>query len=120
MSILLALAALAAMPQAAPQPALGKEIDRIPFAANGGIRDWEEGAEGDLVYLRARGKWYAVRLSGPCIDFSMSPRLLFRTGMDGAFDRFSQIMVADRPGLTCGVQAIHESEDPRKAKHAED
>lgn len=116
MSMILALAALATpLPAALPQqsrPAIGEEVRRIPFGRD--IRDWERGATGEEVYLRARGQWYRVQLSGPCIDFTLSPRLLFRTGPNGAFDRFSYIAAADFPERTCGVDSIYLADDPRR------
>lgn len=114
MSILFALAALAA-PAQATAPEIGREVKRIPSAANGGISDWERGEDGSTVYLRASGRWYRVTLSGPCIDFATSPRLLFRTHSDGSFDRFSTIAVANQPHRTCGVETIHHSANPRRS-----
>ena len=113
MSILLLLVALAAPAQDAP-PEIGREVKRINSAANGGISDWQAGEDGSTVYLRGPGRWYRVTLSGPCIDFAMSPRLLFRTQSDGSFDRFSTIAVANEPRRSCGVKAIHRSGDPRR------
>ena len=114
MSILLILALLASPVQDAP-PTIGQEVKRIPSAANGGISDWERGEDGTTVYLRGLGRWYRVTLSGPCIDFATSPRLLFRTHSDGSFDRFSTIAVANEPRRTCGVETIHLSGDPRRS-----
>ncbi len=114
MSMSLLLAALASPAQTAT-PEIGREVKRIPFAASGGISDWERGVDGSTVYLRGAGRWYRVTLSGPCIDFSTSPRLLFRTHSDGSFDRFSTIAVANQPRRTCGVETIHESANPRRS-----
>ena len=113
--MLLLLAALASPVQDAAPP-LGREVKRIPSAANGGINDWQAGEDGSTVYLRGSGRWYRVTLSGPCIDFAMSPRLLFSTHSDGSFDRFSTIAVANQPHRTCGVTAIRESADPRRSR----
>lgn len=112
MSMLLLLAAFASPPQTAA-PEIGREVKRIAFA-RGGVSDWERGEDGSTVYLRGNGRWYRVTLSGPCIDFSTSPRLLFRTHSDGSFDRFSTIAVANHPHRTCGVEAIYESANPRR------
>ena len=113
MSMLLLLAAFASPPQAAT-PEIGREVKRIAFA-RGGVSDWERGEDGSTVYLRGTGRWYRVTLSGPCIDFSTSPRLLFRTHSDGSFDRFSTIAVANQPHRTCGVESIHHSANPRRS-----
>ena len=115
MSMLLLLAALAS-PAQHTAPKIGREVKRISSAANGGISDWQEGEDGSTVYLRGPGRWYRVTLSGPCIDFATSPRLLFRTHIDGSFDRFSTIAVANEPRRTCGVKAIHQSSDPRRSR----
>ena len=115
MSMFLFLAALAA-PAQDVAPAIGREVKRIPSAANGGISDWERGEDGSTVYLRSTGRWYRITLSGPCIDFSTSPRLLFRTHSDGSFNRFSTIAVANQPHRTCGVETIHHSANPRRSQ----
>jgi hypothetical protein len=115
MSMVLLLAALASPPQDAA-PEIGREVKRINSAGNGGISDWQAGEDGSTVYLRGPGRWYRVTLSGPCIDFAMSPRLLFRTHSDGSFDRFSTIAVANEPRRTCGVETIHQSADPRRSR----
>jgi hypothetical protein len=115
MSMLLLFATLAA-PVQDVAPLIGREVKRIPSAASGGISDWERGEDGSTVYLRSTGRWYRVTLSGPCIDFSTSPRLLFRTHSDGSFDRFSTIAVANEPRRSCGVEMIHESGNPRRSR----
>lgn len=63
----------------------------IPFAANGGIRDWYSNNE-QSIYLRDRtGRWYLATFNGLCPNLPAAQTVQFETDASGAFDRFSSI-----------------------------
>ena len=82
-------ACVAASPGGLTQPARN-EVS-IPFAAHGGIRDWE--AEGDkAILLRDRAnRWYRATFLGTCPRIGYGQTLIFNTDAGGSFDRFSTI-----------------------------
>jgi hypothetical protein len=112
----LALAAIAAasvaVPAAAQKPPIGQETV-IPFAANGGIRNFTRGESADIVYLQSRtNDWYRVTLTGPCLAADTLDTLLYSTDASGTLDRFSQLRSRRFPNQTCGVRTIVRSEPP--------
>ena len=116
-SLLLGLAqAHATPPQDAP---LGHETT-IPFAGNGGLRDWEPGVPNSgVVYVRdRRQRWYQVTLTGPCVRDRALDTLSYTTDTNGTFDRFSRVSVARYPQQVCGVTSIRTSLPP-PARHGQ-
>ncbi|WP_174279143.1 DUF6491 family protein [Sphingomonas bacterium] len=98
--------------QARSRP-LGAETT-IPFASNGGLRDWQRGgAQSDALWVRDRTEqWYLVRLSGRCrFDFPLDT-LIYTTDPSGIFDRFSTVRVGSEPYQVCGVRSIVASAPP--------
>ena len=82
-------ACVAGSPQGLTPPA-ANEVS-IPFAANGGIRDWEaEGSKSILLRDRAN-RWYRATFLGTCPRISYGQTLIFNTDAGGSFDRFSTI-----------------------------
>lgn len=63
----------------------------IPFAANGGIRDWYANSERS-IHLRDRtGRWYLATFNGWCPNLPAAQTIHFETDAGGSFDRFSSI-----------------------------
>lgn len=94
MKALFALAATcAALSACAPTPMqpLTAADTSIPFAANGGIRDWYSN-NNQSIYLRDRtGRWYLATFNGLCQNLPAAQTIQFETDASGSFDRFSSI-----------------------------
>ena len=90
-SILSMLAALGACAPTQLAPLTAGDT-AIPFAANGGIRDWYAAGE-KAIYLRDRtGRWYLATFNGLCPNLSAAQTIQFKTDASGSFDRFSSII----------------------------
>ena len=113
MLTLLTTAALALAAQAAPATPAPQETT-IAFAANGGIHNFEAGPRGSgVVFLQARNlRWYKVTLSSDCLPNGAFQTLIFKTNVNGTFDRFSRIGSTRYPGRLCGVNSIVRSDPP--------
>ena len=87
----------------------------IPFAGNGGIRNWEAGPpKSGVIYVQDRRlKWYRVQMSGPCIQSKGGPLTVqYTTDNNGTFDTFSKLSFPDYGNRTCGVESIKTSLPP--------
>jgi hypothetical protein len=87
----------------------------IPYAANGGIRNWESGpADSGIIYVQDRRlRWYKVEMSGPCLQTDVGPLTVqYTTNAVGAFDTFSKLTFPDYANRTCGVKRITTSLPP--------
>jgi hypothetical protein len=86
----------------------------IPFANNGGIRDWEADRDNGLWVQDIHRKWYYAKLMGPCIGLNFAQTIGFDTHPLGRFDKYSAIVV---PGSgKCQVQSFVASDPPRPYK----
>jgi hypothetical protein len=104
MSILLALAAAAAVPQ--PQAS-------IPFFSTVSSPDWRiDGDKGMWIRPNSR-QWYYATFMGPCPRADFALRLGFKTGTMDTFDRFSTVY-AD--GDICPLTSLVKSDAPPPAK----
>jgi hypothetical protein len=104
-----------ATPALATKPAVKAADARIAFANHGGIQNWQ--ADGDhAIWLQASGRrWYRAELLGPCNNLNFANAVGFETSPDGAFDRFSSVVVR---GQRCPVKSFTASAPPpKKAKH---
>lgn len=108
---------LTAPAQAQTRPMIGQETT-IAFASNGGIRNWERGPRGSgILFLQDRTqRWYQVQLSGPCLDYTNRPTLIYQTDPTGRLDTFSTISSVDRPQLRCSIKSIKHSLAPPQQK----
>lgn len=96
------------------QRPIGKETS-IPFASNGGIRNWEAGPpKSGVLYVQDRQlKWYKVQMTGPCIQSKGGPLTVqYTTDNGGQFDTFSKLTFPDYAGRTCGISSIKTSLPP--------
>jgi hypothetical protein len=117
-SVLTAAFAIAAFTGSASaaqhQRQIGKET-AIPFASNGGIRNWQAGPpKSGIIYVQDRRlDWYRVEMSGPCIETKGGPMtVLYTTDNNGRFDTFSKLTFPDYADRTCGVKSITTSLPP--------
>lgn len=87
----------------------------IPFAANGGLRDWQAGPprSGVIFVKDRREQWYRVTLSGPCTTNRAMDSIDYKTDANGVFDRFSTLTVGQYPNQICGVTSIRTSLPPK-------
>ena len=90
----LCAAAIGACAPTVPAPVLplaGEETS-IPYAANGGIRDWYSNNEMS-IYLRDRAdRWYFARFSAPCPNLPATQGVRFETDASGTFDRYNSVI----------------------------
>lgn len=121
------LALAAAPPAGAPSPdsaartkldekiaaeAAGRKPEvSIPFADQGGIRDWRAVGRDALLVEGTHGKWYRVELMGGCFDLPFAERVGFKSNPTGDFDRFSSVLVR---GQRCAVRSVTASAPPPK------
>lgn len=82
----------------------------IPFADQGGIRDWEADGDRGLWVQDVHRQWYYAKLMAPCIGLNFAERIGFDTSPLGRFDRFSAIVVPG--GHRCTVQSFAPSGAP--------
>jgi hypothetical protein len=99
----LALAAPSAYAETAPASAEAQQDARIPFANNGGIRDWRS-HDKDVLYVQDRQQtWYKATLMAPAFDLDSAQAIGFDTGPTDTFDRFSTVVVR---GQRYAVQSL--------------
>ena len=82
----------------------------IPFAANGGIRDFERESDKSVLLRDRSGRWYRATFVGTCPRVGYGATLVYNTGPSGTFDRFSSI--SSEYG-TCQVGSVVRAEAPR-------
>ena len=108
-ALALGCAALSACAPTQMQPVTAADTV-IPFAANGGIRDWYANSE-QSIYLRARtGRWYLATFNGLCPNLPAAQTIQFGTDAGGSFDRFSSIVTEYG---RCQVGSVVAAEAPR-------
>lgn len=91
--VITALALLCAAPASAEFAPIEMSI---PFADNGGIRDWQA-IDNDSLYVQDRqGNWYIADLFGSATDLPYANAIGFDAGPTGKFDRFSAVIVGDQ------------------------
>ena len=116
---LLALAGLvtAGAATAQPQRPAVRSVS-IPFAANGGLRDWQlDKADPASLFVRDRtNRWYHVKLSGPCPRYRSLDTMVYTTNPTGNFDTFSRVSFPGSGNIRCGVQFIERSAPPPQVK----
>jgi len=93
-----------------PAQSAGSNDVSIPFANNGGIRDWHADRDRGLWIQDSFGKWYYATVMGPCIGLDFANRIGFDTRPMGSFDKFSSIVVP-REGR-CAIQTLRPSGAP--------
>ena len=115
-TILLPLAAIAAalapVPAAAREPAIGEEAS-IPFVNLNSIRTYRA-VDRDTIYFQdLRRRWYRGQVVGPCFDLPFALAIGVETRGLNRLDRFSTILVR---GDRCQLTSLVRSEEPPTRK----
>ena len=105
-------AALSLTPVMADEPAdtaSSPEVT-IPFANQGGIRDWHADRDRGLWIQDIHNKWYYATVMSPCVGLNFANSIGFDTRPQGTLDKFSTIVV---PGEgRCTIQTLRASGAP--------
>ncbi|MGH8253333.1 MAG: DUF6491 family protein [Steroidobacteraceae bacterium] len=110
----LAAATCASAGAAANQPAHPPEAT-VPFAANGGIENWEaDGNKGLWIQVRGR-HWYYAKFFAPCPGVQFHEGLGFKFGPSGELDRWSEVFTRDT-GRCAFTSLVTSDGPPRKVK----
>ena len=124
--IILTAAALALVPVAAyaedakPVAAEKARPDYIPFANNGGVRDWRAD-DRDTIYFQDRQKrWYKAELIVPASDLPFTQFIGIDSDPGDRLDKFSAIYVRGQRYLLKSFEPIEGKPPPRKKKKAAD
>lgn len=109
LSGMIAAAALADTPAAAPAP----QQAQIPFAKKN-IWNWQVVDDKTVLIQDLSRKWYKATLLGDCINLGFAQRLGFDSGPTDTFDKFSAILVE---GRRCQVTSlVSTAAPPKKSK----
>jgi hypothetical protein len=90
-----------------PTPAPRAEI---PFANQGGIRNWTADREKGLWVQALNKQWYYATFLGTCNGLNFANSLGFDTRPMGTFDRWSAVIVPGRQ--RCAIQSLVPSDGP--------
>jgi hypothetical protein len=102
----LSIAASSDAPVAPPREA------QISFANQDGIVDWQVVDDKTVLVKDRGGRWYKATLFNSCFDLpAASQRLEFQANANGAFDKFSTIIVRDQ---RCQLTSFVATTAPRK------
>ena len=85
----LALMAFTSMPAGAQAPA----ETSMPFANQGGVRDWQADGDSKIYVQDASGKWYLATLSVAAPDLPFATKIGFETKGTDTLDRFGVLIV---------------------------
>ena len=93
----LAVAGLAVLALAgfasAPAAAQGAAETSLPFANQGGVRDWQADGDSKIYVQDASGKWYLATLAVPAPDLPFATKIGFETKGADRLDRFGVLIV---------------------------
>ncbi|HEY6640978.1 DUF6491 family protein [Povalibacter sp.] len=90
----------------------------IPFASNGGIRNWQADRDKGLWIQDSRGKWYYAEFMGDtCRGLNFATSIGFDTLPIGTLDRTSTVIVP-RDGR-CPIKSVVSSKGPEKRKKSQ-
>lgn len=95
-SILIAagLAAVALMAfTSMPASAQATAETSMPFANQGGVRDWQADGDSKIYVQDASGKWYLATLSVAAADLPFATKIGFETKGTDTLDRFGVLIV---------------------------
>lgn len=83
---LVAFTSVAASAQASAETSL-------PFANQGGVRDWQADGDSKIYVQDASGKWYLATLSVAAPDLPFATKIGFETKGTDTLDRFGVLIV---------------------------
>ena len=78
---------------AVPAIAQGAAETSMPFANQGGVRDWQADGDSKIYVQDASGKWYLATLSVPAADLPFATKIGFETKGADTLDRFGVLIV---------------------------
>jgi hypothetical protein len=110
------LAAGAVLADSAPPPkeaAAKPQEASIPFANQGGIRDWQADSDRGIWVKDNHNRWYYGRFMGPCNGLQFVEAVRFRTSPSGSLDRWSSLRARDT-GNCSFTSFVHSDGPPRK------
>ena len=84
----------------------------IPFANQGGIRDWRADNERGMWVQDTHNRWYYGRFMAPCTGLQFAETVRFKTGPSGELDRWSVVRARDTGN--CAFTSFVRSEGPPK------
>ena len=105
LSLLIAAPWLGAAPSAVPGHSAS-----LPFAADGGIRNWQADGTQGIWVQGTSGSWYYGRFSFPCSGLPFKETLRFKFSPGGALDRWSE--VSTREAGNCLFKSFETSAGP--------
>lgn len=106
-------AATAGAADPAPKAAAGKPQEAsIPFANEGGIRDWQADGDRGIWVQDNHRRWYYGKFMSPCTGLHFVYAVRFRTGPAGELDRFGAVRARDTGN--CTFTSFTASEGPPK------
>jgi hypothetical protein len=109
-------ASLGASPLQAGKPKEWAEYGveaRIPFANNGGIRNFEANGDRGIWIEDRQSRWYYARLIGPCQNLSHANGLAFDTRGSATLDKFGGVIVGRE---FCQFESLVTAEKPLPRK----
>lgn len=65
----------------------------LPFANQGGVRDWQADGDSKIYVQDASGKWYLATLAVPAPDLPFATKIGFETKGADRLDRFGVLIV---------------------------
>lgn len=105
----LSLIATAPLLGAAPSAVPSRNAS-LPFAADGGVRDWQADGTQGIWVQGTSGSWYYGRFSFPCTGLPFRETLRFKFSPGGALDRWSA--VSTREAGNCPFKSFETSAGP--------
>ena len=78
---------------AVPANAQGAAETSMPFANQGGVRDWQADGDRKIYVQDASGKWYLATLSVAAPDLPFATKIGFETKGTDTLDRFGVLIV---------------------------
>ena len=112
----LAAAAVAGSAEPAPKAATAKPQEAsIPFANEGGIRDWQADGDRGIWVQDNHRRWYYGRFMAPCTGLQFVYAVRFKTGPAGELDRFGAVRARDTGNCTFASFTASDG-PPKKAK----
>jgi len=94
---------------AAPSVTAGRSAS-LPFAADGGIRNWQADGTQGIWVQGTSGNWYYGRFTFPCNGLPFRETLRFKFSPGGALDRWSE--VSTREAGNCLFKSFETSAGP--------
>lgn len=83
----------------------------IPFANQGGIRNWQPVDDSSLLIQDQHGQWYLARLQSATSDLAFAEQIIFLTEPGGSFGRLGVLVIK---GVRHPVSSLVKAPPPSK------